>query len=108
MTFNNDYPTFSSIHYARQHHKYYTDELKELLKPYAKITDLFYYLKTEEFNKEMIKNANSEEIENTISTLRDYVVNNFAISTDIHEIPTDLVNESALDLPTDISFGTVC
>ncbi|KAK8877928.1 hypothetical protein M9Y10_004691 [Tritrichomonas musculus] len=73
-----------------------TEELKELLKPYAKTTDLFDYLKTEEFNKELLKYASSEEIENAVNTLRDYVVNNFALSTDIPEIPTDLVNESAL------------
>ncbi|KAK8877907.1 hypothetical protein M9Y10_004670 [Tritrichomonas musculus] len=69
-------------------------ELNELLKPYAKITtldeyakitDLFDYLKTEEFNKELLKYASSEEIENAVDVLRDYVVNNFELSTDIPE-----------------------
>ncbi|KAK8853607.1 hypothetical protein M9Y10_017168 [Tritrichomonas musculus] len=69
-------------------------ELNELLKlyakitnldEYAKITDLFDYLKTEEFNKELLKYASSEEIQNAVDALRDYVVNNFALSTDIPE-----------------------
>ncbi|KAK8836386.1 hypothetical protein M9Y10_039729 [Tritrichomonas musculus] len=89
-------------------------ELNELLKPYAKITtldeyamltnldeyakitDLFDYLKTEEFNKELLKYASSEELdlqskaqalacENAVDALRDYVVKNFALSTDIPE-----------------------
>ncbi|KAK8895998.1 hypothetical protein M9Y10_013884, partial [Tritrichomonas musculus] len=49
-----------------------------------------------EFNKELLKYASSEEIQKGVNTLRDYIVNNFALSTDIPEIPTDLVNESAL------------
>ena len=80
--------------------------LAQNLESYALQTQLFDYVKTEDFNKEMLKYALSqdlqsyarrEDVESAVSTLQDYIVNNYALLTEIPEVPENIVTSDSLN-----------
>ncbi len=66
------------------------------LESYALQTQLFDYVKTEDFNTEMLKYASSEDVDGAIGELRDYIAKNCALSTEIPEVPENIVTSDSL------------
>ena len=58
-----------------------TEEIKKMLEPYALLTDLFEFLKTEEFNKEIMKYVSNEELENEYRKKNDLTYENTTLLT---------------------------
>ena len=57
------------------------EEIKKMLEPYALSTDLFEFLKTEEFNKEILNYVSNKELENEYRKKNDLIYEDTTLLT---------------------------